>query len=65
MSPPAVYLLALIHPSAWKRNSQKFGLLRDEVTYLWDENRRKDEIIMDQAMTMRQLTAAPQQEVVR
>src|SRR5215208_1498498 len=35
--------------------------LRDEVVYLRDENRRKDEIIMQQAMTMRQLTAAPQQ----
>jgi excisionase family DNA binding protein len=35
--------------------------LRDEVAYLRDENRRKDEIIMQQAMTMRQLTAAPQQ----
>jgi excisionase family DNA binding protein len=36
--------------------------LRDEVAYLRDENRRKDEIIMQQAMTMRQLTAAPTQE---
>jgi hypothetical protein len=36
--------------------------LRDEVAYLRDENRRKDEIVMQQAMTMRQLTAAPQQE---
>ena len=36
--------------------------LRDEVAYLRDENRRKDEIIMQQAMTMRQLTAAPSQE---
>jgi hypothetical protein len=36
--------------------------LRDEVVYLRDENRRKDEIIMQQAMTMRQLTAAPSQE---
>jgi hypothetical protein len=36
--------------------------LRDEVDYLRDENRRKDEIIMQQAMTMRQLTAAPTQE---
>src|SRR4028118_1976802 len=31
--------------------------LRDQVQYLRDENRRKDEIIMQQAMTMRQLTA--------
>jgi excisionase family DNA binding protein len=36
--------------------------LRDEVVYLRDENRRKDEIIMQQATTMRQLTAAPPQE---
>lgn len=33
--------------------------LRDENAYLRDENRRKDEIIMQQAMTMRQLSAAP------
>ncbi len=32
--------------------------LRDEIAYLRDENRRKDEIIMQQAITMRQLTAA-------
>ena len=36
--------------------------LRDEVAYLRDENRRKDEIIMQQAMTMRQLSAASPQE---
>ena len=36
--------------------------LRDEVAYLRDENRRKDEIIMQQAMTMRQLSAAQPQE---
>jgi hypothetical protein len=36
--------------------------LRDEVAYLRDENRRKDEIIMQQAMSMRQLTAAPPHE---
>jgi hypothetical protein len=34
--------------------------LRDEVAYLRDENRRKDEIIMQQAMTMRQLSAPPE-----
>jgi hypothetical protein len=27
-----------------RENSPKFGLLRDEATYLWDENRHKDEI---------------------
>ncbi len=31
--------------------------LRDENAYLREENRRKDEIIMQQAMTMRQLSA--------
>jgi hypothetical protein len=31
--------------------------LRDEIAYLREESRRKDEIIMQQAMTMRQLTA--------
>ena len=36
--------------------------LRDEVAYLRDENRRKDEIIMQQTMTMRQLSAPPPQE---
>ncbi len=36
--------------------------LRDEVAYLRDENRRKDEIIMQQAMTVRQLTAGTSSE---
>ena len=31
--------------------------LEDQIAYLWEENRRKDEIIMQQAVTMRQLTA--------
>jgi hypothetical protein len=31
--------------------------LRDEVAYLREESRRKDEIIMQQAITMRQLSA--------
>jgi hypothetical protein len=39
-------------------NNALISQLRDEVAYLRDENRRKDEIIMQQAMTMRQLTAA-------
>jgi len=43
-------------------NDALISQLRDEVDYLRDENRRKDEIIMQQAMTMRQLTAAPSQE---
>jgi hypothetical protein len=32
--------------------------LREEITYLRDENRRKDEIIMQQALTVRQLTGS-------
>jgi hypothetical protein len=32
--------------------------LRDEVAYLREENRRKDEIIMQQALTVRQLTGS-------
>jgi hypothetical protein len=43
-------------------NSALISQLRDEVAYLRDENRRKDEIIMQQAMTMRQLSAASPQE---
>jgi DNA repair exonuclease SbcCD ATPase subunit len=43
-------------------NNALISQLRDEVAYLRDENRRKDEIIMQQAMTMRQLTAAEPQE---
>jgi AcrR family transcriptional regulator len=43
-------------------NDALISQLRDEVAYLRDENRRKDEIIMQQAMTMRQLTAAQPQE---
>src|SRR5215216_105370 len=43
-------------------NDALISQLRDEVAYLRDENRRKDEIIMQQAMTMRQLTAAPPQK---
>jgi DNA repair exonuclease SbcCD ATPase subunit len=43
-------------------NNALISQLRDEVAYLRDESRRKDEIIMQQAMTMRQLTAAEPQE---
>ena len=43
-------------------SSALISQLRDENAYLRDENRRKDEIIMQQAMTMRQLSAAPSQE---
>ena len=43
-------------------NNALISQLRDEVAYLRDENRRKDEIIMQQTMTMRQLAAAQPQE---
>jgi vacuolar-type H+-ATPase subunit I/STV1 len=43
-------------------NNALISQLRDEVAYLRDESRRKDEIIMQQAMTMRQLTVAEPQE---
>ena len=46
------------HPNSEALISQ----LREENAYLRDENRRKDEIIMQQALTVRQLTAAPPQE---
>ena len=41
-----------VHPESSALISQ----LRDEISYLRDENRRKDEIIMQQALSMRQLT---------
>jgi excisionase family DNA binding protein len=47
-----------VHPESGALISQ----LRDEISYLRDENRRKDEIIMQQAITVRQLAAAPSTE---
>jgi excisionase family DNA binding protein len=38
-------------------NSALTSQLREEIAYLREENRRKDEIIMQQAITMKQLTA--------
>lgn len=38
--------------------------LEEEISYLRDENRRKDEIIMQQAMTMRALSAPEEPESV-
>jgi hypothetical protein len=38
-------------------SSALISQLRDEVAYLREESRRKDEIIMQQAMSVRQLTA--------
>ena len=57
-----VYLDAGVDEGADPNSNALISQLRDEVAYLRDENRRKDEIIMQQAMTMRQLTAAPTQE---
>jgi excisionase family DNA binding protein len=47
-----------VHPESSALISQ----LRDEISYLRDENRRKDEIIMQQALTVRQLAASPSTE---
>ena len=47
-----------VHPESSALISQ----LRDEIYYLRDENRRKDEIIMQQALTVRQLAASPSTE---
>ena len=46
-----------VHPESSALISQ----LRDEIYYLRDENRRKDEIIMQQALTVRQLAGATQE----
>lgn len=45
-------------------NNALISHLQDEVAYLRDENRRKDEIIMQQAMTMRAL-GSPTPETTR
>ena len=39
-------------------SSALISRLEDEIAYLREESRRKDEIIMQQAVTMRQLSAA-------
>ncbi len=39
-------------------NDALISSLEDQIAYLREENRRKDEIIMQQAVTVRQLTAA-------
>jgi hypothetical protein len=43
-------------------NSALISRLEDEIAYLREESRRKDEIIMQQAMTVRQLTAGAPSE---
>jgi hypothetical protein len=43
-------------------NNVLISQLRSENQYLREENQRKDEIIMQQAMTMRQLTAPAEEE---
>ena len=44
-------------PSATHERDVLISRLEDEVAYLREESRRKDEIIMQQVMTMRQLSA--------
>ena len=46
-----VYLDAGVDEGADPNSNALISQLRDEVAYLRDENRRKDEIIMQQAMT--------------
>jgi hypothetical protein len=41
----------------YPHNDARISDLLDQVAYLREENRRKDEIIMQQAMTMRELAA--------
>ena len=50
----------IVHPDTGvdPHNSTLMSQLREEIAYLREENRRKDETIMQQAVTMRQLTAA-------
>jgi hypothetical protein len=43
-------------PDVEGESSALISQLRDEITYLREESRRKDEIIMQQAITMRQLS---------
>ena len=43
-------------------SSALISRLEDEIAYLREESRRKDEIIMQQAVSMRQLTAAAVEE---
>jgi hypothetical protein len=46
-----------VHPESNALTSQ----LRSEIDYLREENRRKDDIIMQQALTVRQLTAGSEE----
>jgi hypothetical protein len=49
------------HSGADSDGNALMSHLGEEVAYLRDENRRKDQIIMQQAITLRQLAAAPQE----
>jgi excisionase family DNA binding protein len=57
-----VYLDAGVDEGVDPHSNALTSQLREEIAYLREENRRKDEIIMQQAITMRQLTAAAPQE---
>ena len=48
----------VVDTSATHERDMLISQMQDEIEYLRDENHRKDEIIMQQALTMRQLTAA-------
>ena len=54
----------VVDTSATHERDMLISQMQDEIEYLRDENRRKDEIIMQQAMTMRQLSA-PREESPR
>ena len=51
-----VYLDGVGDTSATHEHDALISQLRDEIAYLREESRRKDEIIMQQALTVRQLT---------
>src|SRR5215211_4576840 len=52
-----VYLDAVGDEPPTHEHGALISQLRDEISYLREESRRKDEIIMQQAMTVRELTA--------
>jgi hypothetical protein len=51
---------AVADTSTTPESNALISQLRDEIQYLREENRRKDEIIMQQAITMRSLTPPPE-----
>ena len=53
-----VYVDAVQDAPPTPEPSALISQLREEISYLREENRRKDEIIMQQALTVRQLTGS-------